>query len=448
MFKMSIRMKSKSSSAGLSAAGVRLFSRLPDFLLKGDTGDNQPITAYGEYAAPVALMLAALEKQYGEAFDMYVSEDSCDDFWDFLEEDIKEHSTHVEWVSRIFEHIESRAFAYKGEECLMYPTIRNNLFYYPEWQVALARCPAFRLHGVGTEEYIFAPNDTALRRFLDYTRQRRRELKRGMVTVFKDGPDGMERELAPVTQLVEREDVVMSAEIADEIFASIDRFFSEDRSFYEQFRLPYKRGILLYGKPGNGKTTLVKSIAGSIRAPVAYWHITEFTGSSTIEEVFRAAVAMSPMVLVAEDIDSMPKSARSYFLNMLDGAVSREGIFLIGTTNYPENIDPALINRAGRFDRAYEVPLPDAAARREYLLRKGLSKLTGAEGIDEAAALTEGFTFAQLNELYGSAAMEWYGKQRVELRGLVRRMQEELEKGKSRVWLKEEPKSAVGFRVQ
>jgi SpoVK/Ycf46/Vps4 family AAA+-type ATPase len=57
------------------------------------------------------------------------------------------------------------------------------------------------------------------------------------------------------------------------------------------------------------------------------------------------------MVLVIEDIDSMPEGVRSYFLNTLDGVTSKEGIFLIGTTNYPEKIDPGLMNRGGRFDR-------------------------------------------------------------------------------------------------
>ncbi|MFK4996941.1 ATP-binding protein [Bacillus sp. N9] len=79
---------------------------------------------------------------------------------------------------------------------------------------------------------------------------------------------------------------------------------------------------------------------------------------------------MAPMVLVIEDIDSMPESVRSVFLNTLDGATSKEGIFLIGTTNYPERIDPALINRAGRFDRAYEIKKPTEKLRMQYLLNK------------------------------------------------------------------------------
>jgi hypothetical protein len=187
---------------------------------------------------------------------------------------------------KIFDHMESRAFGMQGDsEASAYrtfPTLRNNVFAYPAWGIALARVPT-------------------------------------------DGPHGMEKELAPITRMV-------------------------DRTFFKEYQLPYKRGILLYGKPGNGKTTLVKSIAGSVKAPVAYWQITENTCSDSIQEVFQAAANLAPMILVIEDIDAMPQRARSYFLNILDGATSKEGIFLIGTTNYPEQIDPALMNRAGRFD--------------------------------------------------------------------------------------------------
>ena len=167
------------------------------------------------------------------------------------------------------------------------------------------------------------------------------------MTVFTDGPHGMEKELAPITRMVDRTEVIMKEEVKTDIYRSIDQFFAEDRAFFKEYQLPYKRGILLYGKPGNGKTTLVKSIAGSVKAPVAYWQITENTGSESIQEVFQAAANMAPMILVIEDIDAMPQRARSYFLNILDGATSKEGIFLIGATNYPEQIDPALMNRAG-----------------------------------------------------------------------------------------------------
>src|SRR5699024_3728562 len=86
----------------------------------------------------------------------------------------------------------------------------------------------------------------------------------------------------------------------------------------------------------------------------------------SIDEVFEMANKMAPVILIVEDIDSMPTESRSVFLNALDGATTKEGIFIIGTTNYPEKIDPALINRAGRFDRAYEIKQPNTVMRKLY----------------------------------------------------------------------------------
>lgn len=426
--------------------------RLPEALLECSFGEfcgagEQRIQAYEDYGQAVSRMSSLLQQQYGKSFELYISEDSHDDFWEFLEQDIGSGANGIVWLARVYEHMESKAFAYQDGAYRMYPTVRNNLFVYPAWGVGLARVPVFRTHGIGLDEFIFAADDEGLQAFLEHTRKRRRTMERGQVTVFKDGPDGTEKELSSISRMVERSDVLLDATIAGEIFGAIDRFFADDKSFFEDFGIPYKRGILLYGKPGNGKTTLVKSIAGSVPAPVAYWQITEHTTSGSIEEVFRSAVAMAPMVLVVEDIDSMPQMARSYFLNTLDGAVSRDGIFLIGTTNYPENIDPALVNRAGRFDRAYEVCLPREEARREYLLRKGLLKFMSQEQLLEAARLTAGFTFAQLNELYASAVMVWHQAREVDLGALAHRMNEELEKGRSRTWLKEETRKPVGFRA-
>ena len=79
--------------------------------------------------------------------------------------------------------------------------------------------------------------------------------------------------------------------------------------------------------------------------PYAYWQITEYTNSDSITTVFNSVNRLSPMILVIEDIDSMPSGVRSYFLNTLDGATSKEGIFLIGTTNYPEKIDASSLKR-------------------------------------------------------------------------------------------------------
>ncbi|NOU85599.1 AAA family ATPase [Paenibacillus sp. LMG 31460] len=413
--------------------------------------DGSSLKAYGDYAYVLERIQYVLGDKYGHDFEPYLSDDGKEEYWELLEQDVKTGSSDVQFVTKIFDHMESRAFGIDAESdsaaYRTYPTLRNNVFAYPSWGIALARVPIFRVNGVGEEDFVFAVDDASLLRFLEHARQRRRDLDRRQVTVFTDGPHGMEKELAPITRMVDRTEVIMKDEVKTDIYRSIDQFFAEDRAFFKEYELPYKRGILLYGKPGNGKTTLVKSIAGSVKAPVAYWQITENTGSESIQEVFQAAANMAPMILVIEDIDAMPQRARSYFLNILDGATSKEGIFLIGTTNYPEQIDPALMNRAGRFDRAYEIKLPDLELRQIYLEQKGIGKLLSEEMIRVTAKQTEGFTFAQLNELYVSAALQWHYEQSVNIEKLVKSMKSDLHKGQTMSWMKEDTDVRVGFLV-
>ncbi|NOU65554.1 AAA family ATPase [Paenibacillus sp. LMG 31461] len=407
--------------------------------------------AYGDYVYVLERIQQVLGEKFGRDFEPYLSNDGKEEYWELLEQDVKTGASDLQFVTRIFDHMESRAFGIEGEDDATayrtFPTLRNNVFAYPLWGIALARVPIFRLHGLGVEDFVFAVDDASLLRFLEHARQRRRDLDLRQVTVFTDGPHGMAQELAPITRMVDRSEVIMKGEVKTDIYRAIDQFFAEDHAFFKEYDLPYKRGILLYGKPGNGKTTLVKSIAGSVKAPVAYWQITENTDSESIQEVFQAAAKMAPMILVIEDIDAMPQRARSYFLNILDGATSKEGIFLIGTTNYPEQIDPALMNRAGRFDRAYEIKLPDLELRQIYLEQKGIGKLLNDASVFLTAKLTEGFTFAQLNELYVSAALQWHYEHNVDIEKLVKSMKSDLHKGQTMSWMKEETDVRVGFLV-
>ncbi|CAM3394391.1 ATP-binding protein [Saccharibacillus brassicae] len=411
---------------------------------------NPNMAEYESYARVTRGIEAMLKEKYGMTYSLYASDDGNHDYWELLEEDVKNGAPEVECAGRIYEGIEGRTFAYDEDsstpEYTIHPAIRNNVFVYAEQGVALARIPMFRQHGIYSEDFVFATGDAAISAFLSGVRTRQRNRDQGRITVFTDTNNGMQRESEPITRAVSRDDVILPEPLKKEIYRSLDQFFASDRSFYRKHNLPFKRGILLYGRPGNGKTTLVKSIAGSVQGPAAYWQITEYTSSVSVHEVFETAARLAPMVLVIEDIDSMPQGVRSFFLNTLDGATSKEGIFLIGTTNYPDKIDPGLMNRAGRFDRSYEIMLPDADLRRTFLQRRGLLEFVSPDDMERAVSLTKGFSMAQLGELYVSAALDWNERGEADIAAVVRSMNGELSKEKRGNWL-DGHHGGIGFQL-
>ncbi|WP_127587667.1 AAA family ATPase [Paenibacillus koleovorans] len=406
------------------------------------------VSSYFNYISTVQAILDFLKGRFGCGFRLYYQDDG-NEVWHGLERDIQSGYEGMEHAASLFDLVETDVFEYatdadpKQPGYAIRPAIRNNLFLYPQHLVALARVPRTTQHGIGVEDLIFSHSNEGLVRFLEEMKQR--QLSDPRITVFTDTRDGLELTRESVAYAVNRSDVFMDEELKTQIYRSIDEFFSKDRAFFQTYGIAYKRGILLYGKPGNGKTTLVKSISTTTDAPVAYWQITEYTNSGSIKEVFETAAHLAPMVLVIEDIDSIPDSCRSYFLNTLDGVTSKEGIYLIGTTNYPEKIDPALMNRAGRFDRAYEVKSPNESLRRVYLSHIGMERLANEDELDRAARGTDGFTLAQLSELYASAALQMHYEHTVDLDRLIHVMKQDHAKGGSREWITDSSARKMGF---
>jgi AAA+ superfamily predicted ATPase len=411
--------------------------------------ERQSLPYYYDYGRIIATLQEELMKEVGIDFALYSDEDTSNEIWDILEEDLKEESAEVRLISHIYKEGETKTISSnhtdKAMELIVKPRTENGLYYYPNYHVALSRLKIFQSDGEGTRDLIFAKNDACLVSFLKYVLKRKRDYIKNYVTVFTDTEDGVETEIDSITTLVSREDVFLEESLKREIYRSIDEFFSESSEFFQLYDIPYKRGILLYGKPGNGKTTLVKSIASSINAPVAYWQITEFTSSYTIKEVFKSVLKLTPLVLVIEDIDSMPASVRSVFLNVLDGATSKEGIFIIGTTNYPEKIDPALMNRSGRFDRAYEIKVPTKELRYQYLVKKNISRILSEEDIQHVVDSTKEFSYAQLNELYTSIALEWHYEQKVDIVRLCADLKALQHKQQKQEWDRDLAASSIGF---
>lgn len=202
------------------------------------------------------------------------------------------------------------------------------------------------------------------------------------------------------------DDIVLPEALKEDIKGSIEGFLNGE-ALYRRLSIPYKRGLLLAGPPGNGKTLLLKIVSSEYRSwKFIYFHASSSSDNGDIDGVFRKAREMAPSIVCFEDIDSLFRTniTLSHFLNKLDGFEDRSGTLILATTNHPEDIDPALTSRPSRFDRVWVLGNPDLDARRLFIGRYFNGSCQG-NLLDQVAQATEGFSNAYLKELYISASI-------------------------------------------
>jgi hypothetical protein len=179
------------------------------------------------------------------------------------------------------------------------------------------------------------------------------------------------------------------------------RKFWASKERYARHGLIYKRGVLLWGPPGSGKTVtaqlLIQEIVTVHDGIVIICNQPELCILAL--KIIRIIEPTRPLIVLLEDLDDMMRHAEHPILAMLDGEHQTDNVVYVATTNYPEHLGARIVNRPSRFDERIYVGMPSKLARRTYLQKATQADpLTEAE-IDRWSDDTEGLSIAHLREL-------------------------------------------------
>lgn len=245
---------------------------------------------------------------------------------------------------------------------------------------------------------------------------------------------------------VSMENVILPADMKDDLLSNTIGFFRM-RKFYEDLGLPWKRGILLAGEPGNGKTFFLKALSNEIPYPFCVMRMDMDMRDGNLREMFQRASDVAPCIVVIEDLDRAERSSfnLSTLLNTLDGLEEADGILVISTTNRPERIDPALLARPSRFDRKYTFGLPQTEDRCALLKALGKGRFSDGAYL-KASTDSDDFSMATVKEtVLGAllrAAIEGRKPEDADLWRSLQVMNSEVRKSKTAMKSKD---SKVGF---
>ena len=227
----------------------------------------------------------------------------------------------------------------------------------------------------------------------------------------------------PTKQTVTFKDVAGCDEAKEEM-QDIIKFLKSPAEF-KKLGAKLPKGVLLYGAPGTGKTLLAKAVAGEAKVSFFSASASEFVemfvgvGAARVRDLFANAKKNAPAIIFIDELDAVGRrrfagiggghDEREQTLNQLlielDGFESQSGIILMGSTNRPDVLDPAL-TRPGRFDRHINVPSPDMKGREE-ILKVHAKKVKMAKEVDLSviAKSTPGFVGADLANVINEAAI-------------------------------------------
>lgn len=204
--------------------------------------------------------------------------------------------------------------------------------------------------------------------------------------------------------------IVMSDSIQSQVYEDFE-FFTNNRAWFDRNGLPYKRGYLLWGPPGNGKTLVTRTMAMNPAYKPYFFDLSDDdnNGTSDLIRAFDKARNEAPSILIFEDFDRFfePETKRKIpvetLLTCFDGITVNRGVVVVATANHPEWIDTAFMNRPGRFDQVVHVGNPDKDLR-YHMLKMLFDRSPDADVRDETleaiAKESRDFSMVLLKEVF------------------------------------------------
>ena len=215
----------------------------------------------------------------------------------------------------------------------------------------------------------------------------------------------------PYSKDLSWDDLYLEPETKEQVISTIEGFLN-NKQFYLDNKIPWKRGMLLLGPPGTGKTSIIKTIMSVYNfKPIT---IPPQSDLASLQEAFAYAKTQSPALLYIEDLDSMMASGAidmSAFLNLLDGVSSANGFFIVATANDPKKLKSSILERPSRFDRKFEIKLPTEEMCEVYLKKWFKKSLTQKQYTEiSKECFSNKLSYAYLKEIYVSSMFSCLSK--------------------------------------
>jgi len=185
------------------------------------------------------------------------------------------------------------------------------------------------------------------------------------------------------------------------------KYFWNNKNLFEKYRYAYKRGILLFGEPGCGKTSITAQLSeiiintmNGVVFSINNGHMLE-KYAQAVPKILRTIQPDTPILVLIEDLDGLllHNDNETLLLNILDGLNQTNNVVFIGNTNYPEKLKDRILNRPSRFDKRYYIGPPNSSVRKYYFENKITADDLLKTNIDELVEKSEGLTLAHLGEL-------------------------------------------------